>query len=106
MAYGYYQQSGMPGWGTNQAISSESYFILSPNLLFLSISSELRLLQVFSLNPLGEVLTSTVLMPRPPIRTFLITLGAVYVSMGVLLLVAWVLAFMKQDIGIVVPMGV
>ena len=20
MAYGYYQQSGMPGWGTNQAI--------------------------------------------------------------------------------------
>jgi hypothetical protein len=33
-------------------------------------------------------------------------LGTVYVSMGVLLLVAWVLAFTKQDTGIVVPMGV
>jgi len=33
-------------------------------------------------------------------------LGTVYVSMGVLLLEVWVLVFTRQDIGIVVPMGV
>jgi hypothetical protein len=71
-----------------------------------SFSSELHLFQVFSLNPAGEALISTGLMLRPPIRIFLIMLGTVYVSMGVLLLAASVLVFTKQGTGIVVPMGV
>ena len=50
MAYGYYQQSGMPGWGTNQAILVNR--VLPFRLTFpFSFSSELHLLQVFSLNP-------------------------------------------------------
>jgi hypothetical protein len=50
MAYGYYQQSGMPGWGTNQAISVNlpSPFCLTFSFSF---SLELHLLRVFSLNP-------------------------------------------------------
>lgn len=86
MAYGYYQQSGMPGWGTNQVISVNR---ASPSCLTFSFSFslELHLLRVFSLNPpvsldllrivnvsclivimQGEALISIVLMLRPPIR--------------------------------------
>ena len=50
MAYGYYQQSGMPGWGTNQAILVNCVPLFRLTFSF-SFGSELHLLQVFSLNP-------------------------------------------------------
>lgn len=50
MAYGYYQQSGMPGWGTNQVILVNRVPPFRLTFSF-SFSSELHLLQVFSLNP-------------------------------------------------------
>jgi len=51
MAYGYYQQSGIPGWGTNQAnlVNRIPPFRLTFSFSF---SLELPLLQVFSHNPL------------------------------------------------------
>ena len=142
MAYGYYQQSGMPGWGTNQAILVNRVPLFRLTFSF-SFSSELHLLQVFSLNPpvspdyegyqpslvvthdtgggtdfyTAHASTSD---PSVPMITFIsnvtyewssigifsITLGNVCASMEVLLLVASVLVFTKQDTGIVVPMGV
>lgn len=142
MAYGYYQQSGMPGWGTNQVIL---VIRVPPFRITFSFSfgSELHLLQVFNLNPpvsptyedyqpflavthntgggtdfyRAHASTSD---PSVPLATFisnltyelcsvgifLITLGTVYVSMGVHLLAASVLVFTKQGTGIVVPMVV
>jgi hypothetical protein len=50
MAYGYYQQSGMPGWGTNQAILVNRVPLFCLTFSF-SFGSELHLLQAFSLNP-------------------------------------------------------
>lgn len=50
MAYGYYQQSGMPGWGTNQATLVNCVPLFRLTFSF-SFGSELHLLQVFSPNP-------------------------------------------------------
>jgi hypothetical protein len=142
MAYGYYQQSGIPGWGTNQAILVIRVPLFRLTFSF-SFGSELHLLQVFSLNPPVSfayedhqpflvvahntgggtdfyrahastsdpsvsmvTFNSNVTYEWCSIGIFLITLGTVYVSMGVLLLAASVLVFTKQGTGIVVPMGV
>lgn len=142
MAYGYYQQSGMPGWGTNQAILVILVSLFRLNFSF-SFGLEHHLPQVFSLNPpvspayedyqpflvvthntgggtdfyRAHASTSDPSVPMAAfisnvtyewcsIGIFLITLGTVSVSMGVLLLAASVLVFTKQGTGIVVPMGV
>ena len=54
---GYYQQSGTPGWGTNQAIL---FNLIPPFCLTFSFSfsSELRPSQTFSLNPVVSILDS------------------------------------------------